>query len=417
MCSNFGVPQPSNICTRPDGCMIELMTCDDLPVDPAVWDGDLRQCRILKLFCGRDAEFVFEEFGGAKVDMLSCGSDLVRPSQSADANLQNCQISRLVYQDVVLLLGDDEGSAVCVRDELWCNGEKINDVSKYDGDWRSCETRQKSCKISQPSCEAISLNCTLDGDCFFTDRSCADTCWSSTYCTCPSDRRGNHCQEQRPFSCQLLLESPVPECRWDRKGDEILDGDPVCISVKTKDTVKFKYVVDCQFTDDDRNEPIDLDYKYRCTNDKNNFAISAPKEVNDDDLLWIRYKYYDMNRIASNKFVTATGLSKTELCGLDSVSWSLNVATVPKKLISGGRIYMEVSLHNGHAIDNFHVSPPDKRFIDIENYAPDGMSLFARSAWDVIFKVALAVTVVVVFAGSVLSWYKHKISIDRPHVE
>ena len=64
-----------------------------------------------------------------------------------------------------------------------------------------------------------------------------------TSCVCSLDRMGNTCNDWRPYTCNVTLVTPKPQCQ-----SSILDADPICFLFSRKQKVEFAYNIHCAFS-------------------------------------------------------------------------------------------------------------------------------------------------------------------------
>jgi len=337
------------------------------------------------------------------------------------------------------------GSHQCFLEEIICNGT-VYDVTKFNGSFsdcfvasirclnvsysiqnstnftncttfcnesiplENCSVDHLQCKklignwITNASCTQMNIQCKGMPDCglIISEFSCENpiTCYdqvNETYCVCPTDRNGLHCEQQNPIVCQAQLASPLINCdseSYKIPGDEkqdLLDGDKACLVFALEEAVNLEYFLNCQFSNPPSitSDIINANFSYYVQNDR--FTLS---EVT----LWIvQMKMFNFNVLSDKDGVISTTLDTYQMQGIKPI-WlnTTNLFLIPSKFWFGNRIYAEIMFDEKY-------SPPvssrllDRRFFDSPDYKSKGTNTSYTN-----YTITILIVVLVIIACGVL---------------
>ena len=249
-------------------------------------------------------------------------------------------------------------------------------------------------------------------------------------CLCPLDFIGDRCETHRPFTCKPHLVTPVPDC-VSKSRNGVYYGDQICfLFSKLSDTPTFSFTLDCYFentTDLYTTPPTDTEFPYPYwvyTNTSVDgqanftFAITAVPNVTLD---WIALlKVFNFNRISDLGASQTEPLTPEQILGIDTISFTLPLASYDAKYLMGGRLYFETGVYSARTYTPAGMisRAVDARFVDFNDYIPRGTPSYTTTlpGW-AIFLIIFAVfaALLIILKVSLIAWKRYKKSKKSQH--
>ncbi|KYQ88681.1 hypothetical protein DLAC_10863 [Tieghemostelium lacteum] len=297
------------------------------------------ECQLVSMYCPHSSQpltiFNFKEQWGYQdcyIYTLTCN----------DNYLNDCILSQVVC-DSFTVFNKDYFGFTCSTNRLVCNGKIIprNQYQNYSNEISNgqCLVKNSRCSGKNDECLSMNINCDDEGvNCQLkvnSDTTCIGQCFGQrnvSSCECPDDFTGRNCAELTPFKCDIVFNSPKPQCTGSR--DLILTSQD-CFSFSLSDQTNFNMNLNCYF-----DPPVK-------SSSQSQFAywIDTPNfKVSQQDNWIFAMEILNLNRLYNNSLVNTLVLEKDQIIGQKSIWNNRTLSDIPSEYWIAKRVYNEIFL-------------------------------------------------------------------------